>query len=517
MTTRLVIGSRNACGGSLAAWLAMRTLGLRFEEVLVPLGRPETEELLERFTAHGRLPVLVEPEATVSGVLPILEWLAERHPELWPDDPAERALARSVASELLDGLDALHRFLPMDLIARFGPPGRLMRGVASDLKRVRQIWTDLRTGPVAARGPFLFGRFTAVDAVAAPIVTRFVTYALPPQDPACAAYVAAVAELAPLQEWAAEAVSEVAAFERIRAEPFHRRPPEPIPALVALLTPAGTAPLAQAPAGTTAPATTTAHVPAAPAPAARVRPETAARGTASGASAETAPPPGRSAVPGPRLDEVDRPPIAYLDDPAPARSPLDATALSTAREPLPDPAAPAPRPPMSGTASPGAGGPAGMAGQPDAPRDRVAPAPPAGRAPAGLPPGPGTPGPGAPWPRPQTPDARVPGQGGTAAAGGSGTDMPGQRLRRPGAAGADAATRPDNRFARALSGGRERPAEPEPGRPAALRPGTEAPAARPRSDTAGQERSPAEAGPVPPRTIRPSVIKPIGYSGQRRR
>src|SRR5690606_35586052 len=106
-----------------------------------------------------------EPAATVAGVLSILEWLAERHPELWPDDPVERALARSVASELLDGLDALHRFLPMDLIARFGPPGRLMRGVAAELKRVRQIWGELRTGPAAARGPFLFGRFTAVDAV----------------------------------------------------------------------------------------------------------------------------------------------------------------------------------------------------------------------------------------------------------------------------------------------------------------------------------------------------------------
>ncbi|WP_159715682.1 glutathione S-transferase N-terminal domain-containing protein, partial [Geminicoccus flavidas] len=374
MTTRLVIGSRNACGGSLAAWLAMRTLGLRFEEVLVPLGRPETDELLERFTPHGRLPVLVEPEATVSGVLPILEWLAERHPELWPDDPAERALARSVAFELLDGLDALHRFLPMDLIARFGPPGRLMRGVASDLKRVRQIWAELRAGPVAARGPFLFGRFTAVDAVAAPIVTRFVTYALPSQDPACAAYVAAVAELAPLQEWAAEAVSEVAAFERIRTESFHRRPPEPIPALVALLTPAGPASLAQAPAATATPAAAMARAPTAPAPASPVRPEAAGRGTASRTPAGTAPAPGRRAVPGPRLDEVDRPPIAYLDDTAPTRSPLDGTALSTARGPLPDPAAPAPRPSASGTALTGAGTPAGGAGQPSALRERAVPA-----------------------------------------------------------------------------------------------------------------------------------------------
>src|SRR4051812_27177648 len=113
MTIRLVIGSRNASPWSLATWLAMRMFKVPFEEVLVPLDRPETEGLLQRFSPSGRLPVLVDGSLTIWESLAILEYLAEQHPAMWPDDVAARALARSTATELHAGLTALQTFLPM--------------------------------------------------------------------------------------------------------------------------------------------------------------------------------------------------------------------------------------------------------------------------------------------------------------------------------------------------------------------------------------------------------------------
>jgi glutathione S-transferase len=524
MTTRLVIGSRNACAWSFATWLAMRVFELPFEDVLVPLDRPESEGLLGRFSPSGKVPVLVEDKVTVWESLAILEHLAERHPAMWPNDPAERAVARAVAAEAHAGLPALHRFLPMDLVARFAPPGRLMRAVGADLKRVRRIWTELRAAPGAKDGPFLFGRFTIADAMFAPIAARFVTYALPAQDPACAAYVEALIGLPAFREWSAEAASEVAAFARVPASPFHRTAPEPL--AIAMAAPA--APVRTMP----APPPAAAAAPAVPQPA----------GTAAGVAAPAQDAPPRAAAPPaprPRLDEADRPLIAYLDEAPSGRMPT-----TPVRPPEPGrtaPAAqdarPAERAPAIGylDQTPGAAAPPPRPADmpPAAPRSAAMPVRPA-PAPAGA--GPSI-GQGAALPtagvRHSSPAAMPAGAGaGEAAAGprpappaGDAGNASPMRLRRPGTAGGEAAGRPDNRFTRALSGGRERPAEPDERvltteRPPAGPPPAEAPrpaAARPGPRASEPVPAQDEAEPAHPRTIRPSAIKPIGFSAYRRR
>ncbi|WP_051329062.1 glutathione S-transferase family protein [Geminicoccus roseus] len=501
MTVRLVIGSRNSCPWSLATWMAMRMFELRFEEVLVPLGRPESEGLLGRFSPSGKVPVLVDEAITVWESLAILEHLAERVPAMWPQDPADRALARSVAAEVHGGLGSLHRFLPMDLMARFAPPGRLMRGVAADLKRVRRIWSELREAPAAKDGPFLFGRFGLVDAMFVPIATRFVTYALPAQNPACEAYLQALTSLPALQEWSAEAASEVAAFARVPAPPFHRTAPEPLqlPAHAAGPPLAGT-PVRPAPAMVEA--GRIASAPAGPAPTPGPVPALAAEE----AEAPRPPAPRPQDPVRPRLDHADRPMIHYLDEPAGgggASAPPTAPARPAIARPSPErPPAPA-RPPAAEAA-------AGIGYlDPDAARQPARSPPPAE---SGRPKQPGRPAGG------------VPGQpsAGPAAHGGEAAGEGPPRLRRPGTAGA-APVRPGNRFVRALSGGRDHPvsvAEPEHGPEGG-------PAERPADDPRLAERPSGGApdlgrpirgqDPEHPRTIRSSAIKPIGFSGHRRR
>jgi len=88
---------------------------------------------------------------------------------------------------------------------RASHPGKVdLDLVAGDLKRIERLWGELisRSG-----GPYLFGQFTAADAMFAPVATRIRTYELPVTD-LIAEYVEAIYALPAFQEWFAEAVKE---------------------------------------------------------------------------------------------------------------------------------------------------------------------------------------------------------------------------------------------------------------------------------------------------------------------
>ncbi len=141
------------------------------------------------------------------GSLAIGEFLAEHVPGLWPAEPRARALARSIVGELHGGLADLQRFLPLDLLSRFGPPGRLLRGVERDLARITDLWAECRARH-AAGGPFLFGRFSLADAMSAPIAARLAGHSVP-LPPETSGYVGTIMSLPALLEWAeAAAVQE---------------------------------------------------------------------------------------------------------------------------------------------------------------------------------------------------------------------------------------------------------------------------------------------------------------------
>ena len=86
----LVIGTRNSSSWSLRAWLLLRQLGLAHRVISIPLDHPETALRIQRYSPSGKIPVLLDGERTVWDSLAIAEYLAERHPGLWPDVPAER-------------------------------------------------------------------------------------------------------------------------------------------------------------------------------------------------------------------------------------------------------------------------------------------------------------------------------------------------------------------------------------------------------------------------------------------
>jgi glutathione S-transferase len=178
----LVIGSKSLSTWSLRPWLAMTMTGLPFEEIVIPLDRPDTKEEIGAHSPSGRVPMLYHGKLKIWDSLAILEYLAESFPEkhLWPKGQAARAYARSVANEMHSGFVALRKECPMDL-RRPSRPVQLSPSAKSDIARIEAIWRECRERH-GRGGKFLFGRFSIADAMYAPVATRFETYAVPVTD-----------------------------------------------------------------------------------------------------------------------------------------------------------------------------------------------------------------------------------------------------------------------------------------------------------------------------------------------
>jgi glutathione S-transferase len=203
----LVIGNRNYSSWSMRAWLALRATGAEFDEVLVPLGRPETGVEILRWSPTGRVPALHDDGLVVWDSLAICEYLAEKFPAagLWPADPAARATARSVTAEMHSGFTALRSQMPMNLRASRTLAAR-DPDVDEDIRRVVEIWEACRRD-FGAGGDLLFGEFTIADAFFAPVVSRFITYGIDPGGVA-GRYMAALWALPSVLDWACAARAE---------------------------------------------------------------------------------------------------------------------------------------------------------------------------------------------------------------------------------------------------------------------------------------------------------------------
>lgn len=203
----LVIANKLYSSWSLRPWLLMRQLAIPFDEVVVPLDQPDTRERLLAHSPAGKVPVLIDGPVTVWDSLAIIEYLAERYGlgRVWPGDGAARALARSISAEMHSGFAALRSACPMNLGKRYACRNR-GEAVARDAARVVAIWRDARSRH-GATGPFLFGAFTAADAMYAPVVTRLDTYGFE-VDAETRAYMDAVLTLPAFQEWREAALAE---------------------------------------------------------------------------------------------------------------------------------------------------------------------------------------------------------------------------------------------------------------------------------------------------------------------
>ena len=206
---RLVIANKNYSSWSMRPWIAMKAVGIAFEETVIPFGSPignsDFKQKLAPYTPAGRVPVLVDGEIRIWETLAILEYLAEKFPDrqLWPADAKARAHARVVASEMHAGFSALRRECPMN-IRRPVRPRELSAAAQANVARIEAMWADCRE---RYGGPFLFGQFGAPDAMYAPVATRLHTYGIK-VSPETRDYMDAVMALPAFSEWRAASIAE---------------------------------------------------------------------------------------------------------------------------------------------------------------------------------------------------------------------------------------------------------------------------------------------------------------------
>ncbi len=211
----LIIANKLYSSWSMRPWLVLKAFAIPFEETVIPLKQPDTAERIKAVSPTGKVPVLIDGEAVVWESLAIISHLADRFPDLpiWPTGHAARAHAKSIAMEMHAGFMALRKGCPMNLGKRFETP-EIAGELADNISRIEEIFTGTRAR-FGQSGPFLFGAFTAADAMFAPVVTRLDTYQLP-ASAETRAYMEAVMSHPAFVAWRTAALAEpwtVAAYE----------------------------------------------------------------------------------------------------------------------------------------------------------------------------------------------------------------------------------------------------------------------------------------------------------------
>lgn len=202
---KLLIGNRNYSTWSLRPFLVLQHFEIPFEDEVLQLSGPGWRENLAARSPTAKVPVLIDGDLVIPETIAIIEYLAESFPDrrIWPEDRKDRALARAAAAEMHGGFSALRSHAPMNL--RASHPGKVdLDAVRMDLHRVETLWGGLLE---KSGGPYLFGAFSATDAMFAPLATRLRTYELPVSDIA-ATYVEAIYALPAFQDWRNMALQE---------------------------------------------------------------------------------------------------------------------------------------------------------------------------------------------------------------------------------------------------------------------------------------------------------------------
>ena len=213
MSYTLITANRNYSSWSLRPWLLMKALGIPFTERFEPFTRPDNYDDFRTFSPAGQVPVLLDDERRVWDSLGITLYLADRHPEVWPQDKEARAFAQTVAAEMHGGFGALRNDCTMNVGVRVALKPK-SRALERNVARLGEIFAE---GLDRFGGPWLAGaRFTAADAFYAPVAFRVRTYGL--DVGAGQAWVDTVLAHPAMLDWEAQALAETWREESHEAE-----------------------------------------------------------------------------------------------------------------------------------------------------------------------------------------------------------------------------------------------------------------------------------------------------------
>ena len=200
----LYIANKNYSSWSLRPWLLMRELGIPFSEHLIPFPDGSSKETFLKFAPNAKVPCLHDDAQVIWDSLGIIEHLAERHQGVWPAYAVARSWARCASAEMHSGFQALRQYCTMNCGIRVALHSK-PQALQDDIKRIWTLWAE---GLARFGGPYLAGdKFSAVDAMYAPVVFRMQSYGIAP-DAAVAGYVERMLARPAMQDWYQSALRE---------------------------------------------------------------------------------------------------------------------------------------------------------------------------------------------------------------------------------------------------------------------------------------------------------------------
>ncbi len=207
MPIKLVIGNKSYSSWSLRPWILLAHLHIPFEEVQLNMYDDKGKKAMRKHSPTGKVPVIFDGDIQVWESLAIVEYLHEKYPDknVWPKNKAARAHARAVSSEMHAGFQGLRQHCPTNFI-RDVRARELTEAAANDVARLEALWADTRKR-FGKGGPFLFGKFSAADAMFAPVVNRLHVYDVKVKKDT-RAYMDAVRALPAWIAWHADAEKE---------------------------------------------------------------------------------------------------------------------------------------------------------------------------------------------------------------------------------------------------------------------------------------------------------------------
>jgi len=201
----LHIGNKNYSSWSLRPWIMLKQLDVPFNEVQHYFtGGYGKNAHFKAFSPNGMVPCLSDADIAVWDSLAIAEYVYESFPQIWPEDKAARAFARSASAEMHSGFSDLRTLCTMTCGQRIKLKA-ITPALKKNIERLECLWSE---GLDRFGGPFLAGdKFSAVDAFFCPVAFRVQTYDLP-LNPESRAYVDRLLALEGMKSWYQAALAE---------------------------------------------------------------------------------------------------------------------------------------------------------------------------------------------------------------------------------------------------------------------------------------------------------------------
>ena len=135
----LHIANKNYSSWSLRPWALMKELNIPFKEKMSPFSAGSNWDEFRGFSPTGLVPCLVDGHLQIWDSLAITEYLAEKHPEVWPEEIDARAWARCASAEMHSGFPALRDQCSMNCGMRVKLDS-VSAELQKDISRIDELW-----------------------------------------------------------------------------------------------------------------------------------------------------------------------------------------------------------------------------------------------------------------------------------------------------------------------------------------------------------------------------------------